>query len=201
MKSILLTIFVQLFAISLFAQEKELKEFSTANLELTISDVKKTADALEIEITLKNKGLQNILTVLPKTDDSFKTSYFLGFDEKSKVLQIRKHLFLYPIYVLDAPDPCYTLVIVKAGESYRERVTLGYPKAINSYLGGMSVDISKYEKLNALIGVLPFDNSIYQIPNSRPFGHCVMSQDKITDGIYTGKTLIELQKVLSTGVK
>lgn len=201
MKSILLTIIFQLFAISLFAQEKELKEFSTATLELTISDVKKTADALEIEITLKNKGLQSILTVLPKTDDSFKTGYFLGFDEKGKILQIRKHLFLYPSNVLCAPEPCYTLRIIKAGESYHERFIVGYPKAINSYLGGISVDISKYEKFNALIGILPFDNSIYEIPDRRPFGHCVMPNDKITEGIYLGKTLFEIQKILSTSVQ
>lgn len=201
MKSLILTALFLLLFIPSLAQERESKEFSVANLELTITDVKKKTDALEVEITLKNNGSDSILTVVPKIDDSFKTSYFLGFDEGNKILQIRRHLFLYPNSILDAPDPCYALYIIERGKSISEKFSLGYPMAINSYLFGMEFDISKYSKFSVQIGVLPFDKTIYQIPNKRPFGHCVVAHDKIDNGIYKGKTLIEIQKILPADAK
>jgi hypothetical protein len=200
MKLILLTIIFPLLIISYFAQENESKNFSDAKLELTITDIKKNPSALEIEITLKNKGSNSILTVVPKIEDSFKTSYFLGLDERNKILQIRRHLFVYPPSILDAPVPCYTLHVLEKDKNYSEKFSLSYPLAMNSYLG-MNVDISKYSKFNAQIGVLPFDSDIYQIPNKRPFGHCVMPEDEIEDGIYKGKTLLEVQRILTADSK
>ena len=201
MKLILLTIIFPLLLISCFAQEKELKGFSIANLGLTITDVTKRADALELEVTLKNKSSESVLTVLPKLDDSIKTNYFLTFNEDRKVLQVRRHLSLYPDYVLGMPEPCYSLKIIKEGQTYSETFSLGYPMAITSYVDVMKADIRRFSNFNAQIGVLPFDDSIYQILARRPFGHCVTPLDKIEGGNYSGQTLLEVQKILSSDSK
>jgi hypothetical protein len=201
MKPILLALIFLHSFIPCHSQEKETKGFSSNDLELTISDVKKTKTTLEIVITLKNTGSKSILTVSPKISDNFKTSYFLGFDDNGKTLQIRRHFFSYPNSVLDAPEPCYALNIIEAGKGISEKFVLGYPLAVNSYLLGLETDISKYDKYNAQIGVLPFDDAIYKIQNRRPFGQCVEPQDRIESGIYTGKTLIEIQKILSVDSK
>jgi hypothetical protein len=197
MKPLTLTALFLLLFISCRAQEKETKGFSLEDLELTISDVKKTNSTLEVIVTLKNKSSESILTVSPIVTDNFKTSYFLGFNDESKTLQIRRHFFFYPNYVSDIREPCYALFIVEAGKSISENFVLGYPMAINSYLFGLETDISKYDKFNAQIGIFPFDNFIYQIRERRPFGQCVTPYDKIEDGIYRGKTLNEIQQILS----
>jgi hypothetical protein len=197
MKPLVLTVLFLLLFIPCRAQEKVTQEFSPADLELTVSDVKKTKTTLEIEITLKNKGSKGILTVSPIIADDFKTNYFLGFNDENKTLQVRRHFFSYPNYITDTPDPCYALFIVEAGKGIREKFVLGYPMAINSYLFGLKTDISKYDKFNVQIGVLPFDDTIYRIREKRPFGQCVMPDDKIESGIYRDKTLIETQQILS----
>jgi hypothetical protein len=189
-------IFLLLF-IPCYARDNETKRFSPADLELTVSDVKKSKETLEIEITLKNKSRESIFIFSPIVADDFKTSYFLGSDEPSKTLQIRRHFFLPLNDVLHAPDPCYALYIIESGKSIREKFVLGYPLTVNSYFFGFEIDISKYDKFNARIGVLPFDVAIYNIRNNRPFGQCVHPQDKIEGGIYKGKTLIEIQEILS----
>lgn len=201
MKPIFIALIFLLLFISSYAQEKEEKGFSPAKLELTISDVKKTKTTLEIEVTLKNKSSESILTMSPIIAADFKTSYFLGLNDRSKTLQINRHFFIYPNSVLDAPDPCYGLFIIEAGKSIREKFVLGYPMAINSYFFGIESDISKYDKFNAQIGVLPFDDAIYNYRNRRPFGQCVVAGDKIEDGIYKGKALYEIQKILSADAK
>ena len=193
---VLIALFLLLF-IPCRTQETGTKKFLPAGLELTVSDVKKTKTTLEIELTLKNKGSESILTVSPIITADFKTSYFLGFNDESKTLQIRRHFFFYPNYITDTPDPCYALFIIEAGKSIREKFVLGYPMTINSYLFGFESDISKYDKFNAQIGILPFDDAIYRIRERRPFGQCVMPNDKIEDGIYQGKTLVETQQILS----
>jgi hypothetical protein len=196
MRPILIAFIFLLLFVPCLAQEKKLKGFWAADLELMVSDVKKTKATLEIQITLKNKGTENVLTVSPIVNADIKTSYFLGFNSESKMLQIYRVLLSYPNDISHPPEPCYALYILEAGKSISEKFVLGYPLAVNSYFGAV-IDITKYNKFNTQIGVLPFDEAIYKIRNKRPFGQCVEPQDKIEDGNYSGKTLAQIQYILS----
>ena len=166
--------------------------------EVSISSVKQNPNTLEIEITFKNSSSQDVLLVSTNPNEKYETSYFLILEDKTKLLQIRRYFFSYPSYVLDAPEPRFGLNKVKTGESYRENLSLKYPAAQTHFFTNTKIDLRTFDLISFQIGVLPYDDFINKILDSRPFGHCADGQDKISEGIYKGKTLLEVQNILKT---
>ena len=166
--------------------------------EVSISNVKQNPNTLEIELTFKNSSSQDVLLVSPSPTKKYETSYFLIPEEKTKLLQIRRYFFSYPSHVLGAHEPCFGLSKVKAGESYRENLSLKYPFAQTHFFLNTKIDLTTFDSISFQIGVLPDDDFINKIPDLRPFGHCAMWHDKISGGIYKGETLLELQNILKT---
>ena len=166
--------------------------------ELSVTNVKQKINALEVEVTLHNQSSQDVLVVSPASDDRTVTTYFLIPESKTKILQIRRYFYSYPANVLDAPEPCFGLVRVKAGEKYKESFSLEYPVAQSHFFTNPKIDLRTFDSIGFQIGVLPYDDFINKIPDSRPFGHCADGQDKISEGIYKDKTLLEVQNILKT---
>ncbi len=166
--------------------------------EVSISNAKQNPNTLEIEITFKNSSSQDVLLVSPNPKGKYETTYFLIPEDKTKLLHIRRYFFSYPSYVLDVNEPCFRLNKVKAGESYRENLSLKYPMAQTHFFTNTKIDLRTFDSISFQIGVLPYDDFINKIPDSRPFGSCADGQDKIPEGIYKGKTLLEVQNILKT---
>lgn len=169
--------------------------------ELTVTNVKKHPKSLEIEIVLKITGDKDVLVVLPNPKDKFNTSYYLTFDEKNSLLEIRRNFYEYPPYVItDVETQCFTLGSMKSKEIYKETILVNYPIS-SSYLDiGNKIDISKVKSIRFQLGLLPFDDLLTEIQNKKPFGHCVDGQEIIPDGLYKGRTLIEVQNIVKSNV-
>lgn len=166
--------------------------------KLSIDNVKQKSNTLEIEITFKNSSSKDVVIVSPNPNKKYETSYFLIPEDKAKMLQIRRYFFSYPPYVLDVNEPCFSLTKIKAGESYRETLSLEYPMAQTHFFTKTKFDLRSFDSISFNIGVLPVDSFINKILDSRPFGHCAEGYDEIYDGLYKGKTLIEIQNILKT---
>jgi hypothetical protein len=82
------------------------------------------------------------------------------------------------------------------GHTYKEKLTLDYPVAINIYPMDARIDISKFDFVSVQLGVLPTEIFINEIQLSRPAGRCAMADDRIPADPYKGNRLIELQNVL-----
>lgn len=173
---------------------------SISGQKLNITNLKQKPATLEIEAVFKNDTSQDVLIVSPNQKKSPETVYFIIPDNETKTLLIRRHFFDYSPTVLCAVTPCFGLRKVKAGEEFRETISLEFPIAESHYLINDSIDISDYNYISFQIGVLPYDNFINQIPGSRPFGNCAKGEDVITGGFYKSKTLIEVQNILKTDV-
>ena len=164
--------------------------------EVSISNVKQKSNSLEIEITLKNDSSQDILLIAPDVGEP-ETIYFIFLEKENKTIKIRRHFFIYPSNVLDAGEPCFGLIKVKTGETYKENISLNYPLA-ETYIFNNKTNLRSFDSLNFLIGILPYDKFISDIPDSRPFGNCAVSRDEISNGNYKGKNLMEIQNILKS---
>lgn len=169
--------------------------------ELTITSVKQDAKFLEIEISLKITSDKDILIVLPNPKDKLKTSYYLTFDEKNSLLEIRRNFYEYPPYVItDVETQCFTLGQIKSKEIYKETIFVDYPISSSHLAIGNKIDISKVKSIRFQLGLLPFFESFVEIQNRKPFGCCVDGQEIISEGLYKGRTLIETQNILKSNV-
>lgn len=164
--------------------------------EVGIINVTQKSNNLEIEIALKNNSSQDILLIAPDVGEP-ETRYFIFLEKETKTINIRRHFFSYPNNVLDANEPCFGLIRVKTGETYKENISLNYPLA-ETYIFNNKTDLRNFDSLNFQIGILPYDKFISGIPDSRPFGHCAVSQDEISNGNYKGKNLMEIQNILKS---
>jgi hypothetical protein len=172
--------------------------YLVAAQELTITSVKKQMTSLEIEIALRNTSDNDILVVMPNPKDESKTKYYLVFDEKTHLLDIRRNFYKYPPYITDIEPQCFTLKRVKSKEIYKERMFVKYPVS-SSYLPiDIEINTNETKSIRFQIGILPFDASLIELQNKKPFGHCVDGAEKILEGIYKDKTLIEVQNILKT---
>jgi hypothetical protein len=170
----------------------------TAAQELTITNVKRHTKSLELEIVLKNTSDEDILIVMPNPQDRLKTNYYLILDEKNGMLEIRRIFYEYPPYITDMEAQCFTLSQVKSKEVYKETIFVDYPIS-SSYLAiDNEINVSKAKSIRFQLGLLPFDDSLAEIQNKKPFGRCVDGQEKTTEGLYKNKTLIEVQNILKS---
>lgn len=173
-------------------------DFLVLGQNLSIANLKRQANSLEIEIFFKNSGSQDVYLVSPNPSSKYETTYFIIPEDETQTLKIRRYFYSFPSNVLDAPEPCYGLIKVKAGEGYKENLTLGYSSANSNYFTKANVNVSAFHWISFQIGVLPYDVFIGNIAVSRPFGNCGEAQDKISGGQYSGKRLIDVQKILKT---
>ena len=87
---------------------------------------------------------------------------------------------------------------LKPDDTYKEVFSLSYPLAENDYILPAKIDIGKYSLVQVYIGIMPFDEGIYKIHDRRPFGHCVMYDDLVSDGPFKGKKLIDIQEIVES---
>jgi hypothetical protein len=148
---------------------------------------------------LVNNGPGDILIVSSNPRHPANTSYFLAMDAKTKEVQIKRLLYAYPSYLLIEAEPqCFALTRVRKGEIYKEVVSVTYPRSQNYLAIPETIDFTSISSLRFRLGILPFDDSINDVPLRKPFGRCVDGQEGIGTGAYKGKNLIEIQRVLST---
>ena len=167
--------------------------------ELNITNINQTSDTLEIEIILNNKSAADIFVVSPNPRERSKTVYFLTFDDTTKEVQIKRGLYSFPPYVIIEHDsPFFYLTRVRPGESHKEVVQLAYPRSPDNLPVPTTIDLRSARSIRFELGVLPFDQSISEILSKKPFGNGVNGDERIVEGPYRGKALIEVQKVLSS---
>ena len=75
---------------------------------------------------------------------------------------------------------------------------LAYPKSPNNLPIPTTIDLRSARSIRFELGVLPFDQSISEILSQMPLGNGVNGDERIVEGPYRGKTLIEVQKLLSS---
>ena len=166
--------------------------------EVSLKTVKIKSNTIDLEITYNNSSSEDILFVSPNLNTDDDIEYFIIPEVKTKELKVRRYLFSYPAYVLDVNEPCFNLKNVKAGESYKEHLSLEYPIIQSNFFTKTNIDIRSFDSISFQVGVIPYDTFIANIPNLRPFGKCVVGEDKISEGYYEGKKLIDVQNILKT---
>ena len=165
--------------------------------ELSITNVKQHKKSLEIDIVLKNTSDKDVFIVMPNPRDKAKYSYYITSDERSGLLEIRRHFYIFPPEVITNVEyPCFSLDQVKSKEIYKETIFLNYPASPTYLFFDMKTDIGKFKSIRFQLGLLPFDDSLAELQNKKPFGRCVDGQEKISEGPYKDRTLIEVQNVL-----
>jgi hypothetical protein len=173
---------------------------SVAAQKLNIISVKQHTNSLEIEFVLGVTDNKDIFIVTPNPKNKLTTSYYLTFDEKNSLLEIRRNFYEYPLYITDTETQCFTLSPVKSKGIYKETIFVNYPVSLSYLSIENKIDISKVKSIRLQLGVLPFDDTLSELQNRKPFGRCVDGQEKISEGHYKGRALIEVQNILKSNI-
>jgi len=164
---------------------------------LTIANVIQNEESLEIEIVFENTTDGDLFILVQNPRSKTKTNYFLTADEKNGMLEIRRHFYFFPPEVVTGVEyPCFALNRIKSKEVYSETVLLKYPVSPTYLFFDTSTYIGKFTSFSFQLGVLPFDESVTEILDKRPFGRCVNGQEIIPDGVNRGQSLFELQRIV-----
>jgi hypothetical protein len=166
---------------------------------LRVTNIKPHLESLEVEVVLENSTNKDYLVVMPNSRDVDKTNYYITTDETNGVVEIRRHFYYFPPEVITNIEyPCFTLSPLKSKDVYRESIIVKYPISPTYLFFNMITDLGRFRSLSLQLGILPFDSSLEEIQNKKPFGRCVDGQEIIPSGVYGGQTLFEIQRIVRT---